>query len=294
MAKLGIVIVNYNGEKYQNDCIRSLYSMNYQNFEIIVVDSASKDQSIALLKKEFPNVHILEEHDNVGVAVGNNIGIRYSVSLNTEYTLLLNNDVELHSELISELLQKADSDTIVVPKIYYYEPNNLLWFAGGKLLWNKGSAMHVGIHEEDRGQYDKEILITYAPTCCMLIHNRIFERIGMIDEKMFMYYDDTDLCARMQENGIRLLYVPTAKMWHKVSSSSGGENSKLNVYYMFRNQLYFMKKHKNMLIFPARLYALSRAGAKYLLSPFRCKNDKYILEAYKDYFVGKMGRKDFG
>ena len=81
MAKVGIVIVNYNGEKYQNDCMKSLYMMVNQDFEVIVVDSASKVNSISLLRESYPNVHILEQKDNVGVAVGNNIGIEYSISL---------------------------------------------------------------------------------------------------------------------------------------------------------------------------------------------------------------------
>lgn len=75
MAKVGIVIVNYNGEKYQNNCIKTLYKMDNQDFEIIVVDSGSKDKSIQLLREAYPKVHVLEQGDNVGVAVGNNIGI---------------------------------------------------------------------------------------------------------------------------------------------------------------------------------------------------------------------------
>jgi len=293
MATVGIVIVNYNGKEYQNECIRSLYAMEYQDFEIIVVDSASSDDSVEMLRTEFPKVHILEQKENVGVAVGNNIGICYSKKLGTKYTLLMNNDVELDTKMLSELIKKAIGKTVVVPKIYYYEPSNLLWFAGGELVWNRGSAIHIGIHEEDKGQYDDERYITYAPTCCMLIPNEVFERIGMIDEQVFMYYDDTDFCARMQEHNIPLLYVPSSKMWHKVSSASGGENSRTNVYYMFRNQLYYIKKHKKMMKFSGKLYAIIRGIAKYILHPICCKNDKYILDAYIDYARNKMGRKDF-
>lgn len=293
MAKVGIVIVNYNGEKYQNDCMKSLYEMDNQGFEIIVVDSGSKDKSIQLLRDAYPNVHILEQGDNVGVAVGNNIGIEYSILLGTKYTLLLNNDIEVDSKLLGELLKAAQKARVVVPKIYYYEPHNLLWFAGGKLDWEKGSAVHVGIHEEDRGQYDQEKLIDYSPTCCMLIENGVFAEVGKMDEKLFMYYDDTDFCAKLAEKNISILYEPKAFMWHKVSSSSGGENSKVNVYYMFRNQLYYMKKHRDRCPWYSWIYAVSRAGAKYILHGIRCKNDKYIAVAYADYLHHKMGRKDF-
>ena len=293
MAKVGIVIVNYNGEKYQNDCMKSLYMMDNQDFEVIVVDSASKDNSISLLRESYPNVHILEQKNNVGVAVGNNIGIEYSISLGTEYTLLLNNDIEVDSKLLGELLKASQKARVVVPKIYYYDPHNLLWFAGGKLDWKKGSAVHLGIHEEDHGQYNKAKKIDYSPTCCMLIENSVFKDVGKMDEKLFMYYDDTDFCAKLSEKNITILYEPKAFMWHKVSSSSGGENSKVNVYYMFRNQLYYMKKHHNKCPWYSWIYAISRAGAKYVLHGIRCQNDKYIAVAYADYLRHKMGRKDF-
>lgn len=293
MAEVGIVIVNYNGEKYQNDCIKSLYEMENQNFEIIVVDSGSKDNSIKLLKESYPNVYVIEQDDNVGVAVGNNVGIQYSISLGTKYTLLLNNDIEVDKKLLDELLEGSHKAQVVVPKIYYYDPYDLLWFAGGSLDWKKGSAEHRGIHEKDIGQYDKEELIDYSPTCCMLIENSVFVEVGKMDEKLFMYYDDTDFCARLAEKSIPILYEPKAIMWHKVSSSSGGENSKVNVYYMFRNQLYYMKKHNKKCPWYSWIYAVSRAGVKYILHKFRCKNDKFIYDAYSDYFHHKMGRKEF-
>lgn len=293
MAKVGIVIVNYNGEKYQNDCVKSLYEMKNQDFEIIVVDSGSNDNSIQLLRNFYPQVHVLEQGENIGVAAGNNVGIEYSISLGTEYTLLMNNDVELDENLLEELLNGAQKARVVVPKIYYYDPHNLLWFAGGNLDWKKGSATHIGIHEEDQGQYDQEKIIDYAPTCCMLIENSVFKEVGKMDEKLFMYYDDTDFCAKLVEKNIPILYEPKAFMWHKVSSSSGGENSKINVYYMFRNQLYYMKKHRRKCPWYGWIYAMSRAGAKYVLHGIFCKNDKYIANAYWDYLHHKMGRKDF-
>ena len=101
---VGIVIVNYNGEAYQNECIKSLYQMKYSNFKIIVVDSGSTDNSLIILKEQFPEVIVLEQFDNVGVAKGNNIGINYSIKLGMNYTLLLNNDTEVDSLLLSKLV----------------------------------------------------------------------------------------------------------------------------------------------------------------------------------------------
>lgn len=292
-GKIGVVIVNYNGEKYQNDALKTIFASSYQNFEVIIVDSGSKDRSIELAKKEYPQIHYLLQNENVGVAKGNNIGIRYAIeTLDTEYVMLINNDIELDKETFQNLMEHADEDTITVPKIYYYEPNNMLWFAGGAMVWKKGESEHWGNFETDCGQYDIQKPITYSPTCCMLIHRKVFERIGFIDETVFMYFDDTDFCARANKAEIKILYVPQAVMWHKVSSAGGGADSKVQVYYMTRNKLYYMNKHREELKFPARIFTYSKFLVKYLISPFYKKNDRYIMKAWKDYRNGKMGRCD--
>lgn len=291
--KIGIVIVNYNGAKYQNDALRTIFDSSYKNFEVVIVDSGSKDNSIDLAVKEFPQIHVLPQNENVGVAKGNNLGIKYAVDkLKADYVLLLNNDIEIDKACIEELVKSADLNTITVPKIYYYEPHDMLWFAGGDMYWNRGEARHFGNFETDRGQYDEEKIIGYAPTCCMLIHKEVFNKIGFEDELTFMYFDDTDLCVRITDGGFSIKYVPTAKLWHKVSSSGGGMDSKYYVYYNFRNKFYFMHKYQQRLIFPAVICTYLKLATKFLISPIYKKNDKYILKAWLDYKKGRMGRND--
>lgn len=291
--KIGIVIVNYNGEKYQNDCLKTVYASSYENLDVVIIDSGSKDRSIEKAREIYPTAHYLLQEENIGVAKGNNIGIKYAIDkLHVDYVLLLNNDVELDADTINNLVNEASPDKIVVPKIYYYEPHDMLWFAGGNLVWEKGESKHRGNFETDQGQYDKKIEITYAPTCCMLIHKSVFERVGYIDETVFMYYDDTDFCARVVDIGIRIMYIPCAVLWHKVSSAGGGADSKIQVYYMTRNKLYYMDKHRDKLKFPAKPYTYIKLLTKYIISPFYKRNDKFILKAWIDYHQGKMGRCD--
>ena len=267
-GKIGIVIVNYNGEAYQNDALKTIFASSYRDFEVIIVDSASKDSSIELAQKEYPQIHLLLQDENVGVAKGNNIGIRYAIEkLDTEYILLINNDIELDRDTLKKLVYKADDKTITVPKIYYYKPHDMLWFAGGEMYWNRGESRHIGNFETDCGQYDEERIIGYSPTCCMLLHRDVFEKIGYMDEKVFMYFDDTDLCVRINDAGFRIKYVPTAYMWHKVSSSGGGMDSKVYVYYNFRNKLYFMDKYRDRLVFPARIFTYIKLLVKFILFP---------------------------
>lgn len=289
---IGIVIVNYNGIKYQNECIRSIKKMNYSNYQIIVVDSGSSDGSIEKLEAEFDDIHILCQNENVGFAKGSNIGIQYSMKMGMKYTLLLNNDVELDENLFAELVAHADERNVTVPKIYFYDPSNYLWYAGGTLEWKIGLVKHTGWNKVDCGQYDTSKRVTYASACCMLIHNDIFESVGLLDERVFMYFEDTDFCVRLGEKGYNILYIPTGKMWHKASSSTGGIGSKIQTYYMKRNQLYYIKKHRSHMkwyhIPPIYLKDLIRA----ILSVVWRKNNRMIWVGYWDYFCGRMGKKE--
>jgi GT2 family glycosyltransferase len=292
MTNVMIVIVNYNGYKYQNDCIKSLYAMDDQDFEIVVVDSGSTDQSIEVLKKEYPDVHVILAKENVGVAKGNNIGIEYSRQSGAKYTLIMNNDVEVDPKMLTELVKHADEKTVTVPKIYYYDAPNRLWYAGGSMSWTRGSGIHTGMDEEDTGQYDTLLSCTYSPSCCILIDNQIFDAVGVEDENYFMYYDDVDLCARLIDGGYKIVYVPTAKLWHKVSSSSGGNHSKTVVYYIHRNKFYFIRKYKDRVPGYAVVYKVVSLYMKYWLSLITKSNDRIVLRAYKDFKAGKMGRQD--
>ena len=241
--KVGIVLVNYNGEKFQNECIRSIKDMSYKNYEIIIVDNDSKDNSVTKARAEFDDLVIIQTGENCGVAKGNNIGIKEAIRRKCEYVLLLNNDTEVHEEMLSNMIKKANKNTMVTCKMYYYEPNNVIWCAGGKINWKRATTIHFGYGEIDRGQFDESKYIEYTPTCCLLIHRSIFDRVGLMDEKYFMYYDDTDFLARCNKLNIKTWYESTAKLWHKVSSSSGGNLSKISIYYGDRNRLYFINKH---------------------------------------------------
>lgn len=292
---VGIVLVNYNGLKFQNDCIRTLYEMDCREFEIILVDNQSTDGSVEKTREEFPKVKILEMGDNLGVAKGNNVGIKYCMEHGYEYVLLLNNDTEADSKMLSELLKvaKESEKKIPVSKIYYYDRPNVLWFAGGEINWNRGITVHYGDEVEDKGQFDEQKHIEYAPTCCMLIPTAVFDKVDLVDEKTFMYYDDVDLCVRLNDAGYEITYVPTSLLWHKVNSSSGGAKSKIAIYYNNRNRFYFMNKHKEK--FPKSAFAFTFFSRiiKVTFGRIKTPNNKYILEAYRDYKRGNMYRKDF-
>jgi hypothetical protein len=203
---------------------------------ILVVDNASSDDSVASIRREFPSVEVIVNALNLRFAGGNNVGIRHALQKGTEYVLLLNNDTTVDPEFLTELVKRAEGDPaigMVGAKIYYYSDPGRIWFAGGRIEWWKGWISHIGLRESDHGQHDTSADVDYITGCCLLVKRSVIDKTGMLDERFFMYGEDVDWCLRAQRAGFRLLYEPRAKVWHKLSVSSGGHFS----WYKNRNKL---------------------------------------------------------
>lgn len=240
MEKVGIILLNYCNYNLTIDCIKSIRQSTYQNYEIIVVDNNSPDHSGENLS-QLESIRFLQMEENLGFAAGNNRGIEVALSDGCEYVMLLNNDTVIDPNMIETLVSRADSNTVVVPKMYYFDVEgrkDILWYAGGILKYKSSDGIHIGGRQEDSKQYSVEREVTFATGCCMMIHRTILEKVGLLREEYFMYCEDTDYSIRLNKSNVRILYVPNAKLWHKVSSSSGGEMSKFIVYYVVRNKIY--------------------------------------------------------
>lgn len=240
MEKVGIILLNYCNYNLTIDCIESIRQSTYQNYEIIVVDNNSPDHSGKNLSQQ-EGIRFLQMEENLGFAAGNNRGIEVALSDGCEYVMLLNNDTVIDSNMIETLVSRADANTVVVPKMYYFDVEgrkDILWYAGGILKYKSSDGIHIGGKQEDSKQYSIEGEATFATGCCMMIHRAILEKVGLLREEYFMYCEDTDYSIRLNKSNVRILYVPSAKLWHKVSSSSGGEMSKFIVYYVVRNKMY--------------------------------------------------------
>lgn len=286
---VGIVIVNYNGENYQNECIQSILDSSYSDYFIIIVDNNSKDNSMQMLK-EFNDDRIVSiyEKENWGVAKGNNIGIKKSLELGCEYTLLLNNDTVLKKDTIQILFEQMSENKVAVPLILYND-TDLIWYGGGEFLKYKCTTKHINQKKEKCSvQYCD--YYEYAPTCCMLINNEVFNTIGLMDEKYFMYFDDTDFCMRLKKNGIPIRFCKESEIYHKVSLSTGGDMSKVSIYYQNRNRFYFYNKYNDYYPKVSFLYFNITRLIKYCMGILKHNNSVYIRKAIKDYYAGKMGR----
>lgn len=282
-----IVIVNYNTKRLLNNCIRSIKLQKYANYKIIVVDNASKDKSVRLVEENFTDIIFIKLNKNVGFAGANNIGIRYALNCGADYILLLNPDTIVESDMLRRLVDNADFKTVTSPKIFSDIKKRNIWYAGGEMDYIYGKAKHLMC-----GKEKKIFNVSFMSGCCMLIHKNIFKKVGCLEEKYFMYYEDDDFCMRLMEKGITMLYIPDAHLIHLVGGSIGGQGSALKEYYMVRNRLFFIKKYQNYFQFNV-LKAIIEVVCKDILC-VNSKTFKYRMMALLgiiDYILGKEGEK---
>lgn len=250
MAKVGLVTVLYNSNDVLEGFFKSLSPQIFKDYKLYIIDnspSAETDKVIAKYTLLYPiqeYIHI-KSSGNIGVAAGNNVGIKAALEDDCEYVLLLNNDIEFEQyDLIKEMYNYANAnhEEFIIPKILYYDSRNI-WMAGGYLNKFRATSIHVGENRIDSEEFNQPKYFGYAPTCFMLIKASIFQEIGLMDEKYFVYYDDTDFIYRATLNKYKIYYMPKYKILHKVSSSTGGSESSFSIYYGNRNRVYFIKKH---------------------------------------------------
>lgn len=225
-----MIIVNYNGKLLLKECLTSLRKQSYNRgeFETIVVDNGSNDGSVEYIKREFPEVSVIENRRNLGFAKACNSGIRYSSG---EYIALLNNDTEVDRNWIEELANAVSLNEDVAlgsSKIKLYG-TNIIGSAGG-CLNIFGHPIDRGFGEEDKGQYHHYAFVTHASGCAMLVKRDVLKKVGLFDEDIFLYHEDVDLSWRAISLGFKIIYVPTAVVYHKLSRTIG-EDSPLKVYY---------------------------------------------------------------
>jgi GT2 family glycosyltransferase len=282
-SKVGVVTVTYNSGRVIDPFMDCILKQDYEDFVLYVIDNCSSDATLRQVKRyQDSRIVVIANQNNVGVAEGNNQGIRAALLANCEYVLLINNDTEFEADLISNLFQgsrryKCD---MIVPKILYHDQPNIIWYAGGGFSRLRGySSPHWGMGCRDTGQFDTPCQIGYAPTCCMLVHREVFRHVGLMDARYFVYFDDTDFCFRARKNGQKLYYMPSVQLLHKVSSLTGGTESSFAVWYKTRNHVYYLVKNLGWLhcLYYLPLYQLKIAAK--LLTGWLSVGDFRVSEA---------------
>jgi hypothetical protein len=236
MSLVSIIIVNWNAKEYLKGCIDSILSQTFTDYEIILVDNASSDDSVVFVEDNFPEVKIIKNNSNIGFAGGNNIGIEAS---NGKIIALLNPDTIVDKDWLSILInvmKSSEKISAVTGKMYYLGDKygkNTVFCTWSKV--NPYSASPYNFHDDE--PISK---VDYLSGAAMIIKKDVLGEIGLMDPDYFLYFEETDLCARMIRSGYDLLYVPSAIVWHEVSPLS---NSIKKIYYMERSRIRFTLKN---------------------------------------------------
>lgn len=263
--KVFIILLNLNGYQFTRDCLQSLRSINYSNYEVIVVDNGSSDNSGVLIGDQFPEVRLVRSEKNLGFSAGNNLGIEAALKLRADYVLLLNNDTVVDADFLTHLVGAGEGNTqvgILGPKIFYASEPNRIWYAGGYVRSSSGTCGHVGWNEIDDGnRFFCTEETGWVTGCAILVKTRVLQELGPLDPSLFIYCEDIDFCLRARGVGYRCVFVPGAKIWHKVSQTCGLDSS-FTLYLGTRNHLTWIKRH---IPFPHKATALAFTLMKKML-----------------------------
>ncbi|MFA6888680.1 MAG: glycosyltransferase [Candidatus Woesearchaeota archaeon] len=295
--KVSIIILNWNGKQDTDDCLISLKKLDYNNYNIIIIDNGSTDDSVAYLKAKYPQVTILENKVNLGFTGGNNVGIKEAIKNGTKYVILLNNDTVVDKNMITEMIkgyQFGENVGLVGPKVVYYSNDKKIWCAGGHYNKFLGKGKMYDHYTRKKKNLENITGVDWISFCVVMIKTEVFEKIGLLDNDFFFNSEDLDFCRRAVKNKFTCVYTPKAIVKHKISQDSGGLNSSFNIYYQVRNTLLFYKKNRSLLGFCVSLIYYLLLSIPYRMFTFlkegNGKKIKYFGYGITDFLKGNYGK----
>ncbi len=290
MQKVSVIIPNYNGEQYIRTCLDSLAAQTLKEVPVIVVDNGSKDQSVQIIREEYPYVTLLELDTNYGFCRAVNEGIR---AAQTEYVILLNNDVRVAEDFAEMLVQTMDADAALFScqaKMLQMDRPELIDNAGDfytALGWavTRGKDMRSEL-------FEARTSIFSACAGAAIYRRRLFEKVGYFDEKHFAYLEDVDIGYRARLAGFQNAYEPSAIVWHKGSAVTGSRHNAFKVRSAARNNLYLI--YKNMPLWQFWInFPLLLTGwtVKFLFFLTKGLGGAYISGLWQGILMARKGRK---
>lgn len=254
-SRIAIVLLNWNNTADTLSCIESLRKLTFQGFQVIIVDNNSESSEFAKLKAGSADELILRQKRNLGFAGGCNNGIRWALRNGFEYVWLLNNDNVVEPESLARLADAMDSDPdigIAGGIMYGTQDVSRIQMAGGVIDPNTGRGQMLGHGEIDSGQFSRTFDVDFVSGGMLLARAKAICEVGLLDERFFMYYEDTDWGLRMRAHNWRVVSVGTARAWHKDRASAGARKP----YYLQHGYFLFLYKNfRRSLPHAMRLYA---------------------------------------
>lgn len=283
------VVLSWNGREDTLACLESL-----RGIETVCVDNGSTDGSADAVAERFPDVELIRTGVNLGFAAGNNVGIRRALDRDADWVLLLNNDALVEDGIVEALERAASArpDAGVLACKVLFADSGRVWFSGASFDPILGRSRHTGFGGTDEPGEPGELGDTVRATGTgMAVSRAAIERAGLLDEELFLYAEDLEWCLRIEAAGFAIVYVPDARVRHRVSASTGGAGSPTMSYYETRNMLAVVERHRPL---PRGATGLRRAlvVAPRILQNVRRPQSAYAaVRGWRDYRRGRMGRR---
>jgi hypothetical protein len=239
------IILNTNRREDTLECLHSLATQTYSDQQIIVLDNHSTDGSVQAIQDAFPEVQMIAIQENLGYAGNNNVGIVEALKQQADWILVLNEDTVLAEDCLEKMVQVGESDPqtgIVGPMVYHHNEPGVIQSAGG-ILTKNWNGLHLGQNETDTGQFAEPYVVDWISGCAIMLRRKVIEQVGMLDERFFYYWEETEWCVRTGKAGWRLMLAPEAKIWHKGVQRNYTPKPSLS-YYDTRNHLLLLYKHR--------------------------------------------------
>lgn len=289
---VAVIILIWNGRDDTVECLESLRLDQYSNKRVIVVDNGSSDDSLKVIKSNFPEVAVIETGENLGFTGGNNVGIRRAIADGADYVYVLNNDTTVEPDSLSALVDAAErmpTVGLLAPVMHYFEPPRDIWFAGSQIALSKGLAFHDNSRNPNRN--DSPYEVPWVSGCAMLMPCKLADDLGGFDDRYFLTSEDVDLSLRVRQAGYSVVTVPAARIYHK-GGKSGKRISGIGYYYVVRNKLLLVKSHCGSSYLFAALRIIGfhfwdvvrqRQGSKVRMRYFRSMLDAVYDHAFHRY-----------
>lgn len=328
MAFILTIILNWNCAKDTMEAVDSVIASETvsDSIDIFLVDNGSTDDSAIVLEKYFSQkcyevievkrledvkidrkgtkkIFFYKSKENLGFTGGNNVGFRFALMHGYDFVFLLNADATVDKDCImtcGKCLAQPEIG-IVGPKIYYYDyygKRDVITFAGGIIDKKTGKVTRLGKNQiANDKRFDKNYQVDYIEGSALMVKTHVLEKIGFFDESYYLYWEDTDLCARAREKGYKVIYVGNAIAWHKDKPNVGDKITPKYIYYITRNRLLWAKKHSSFLermcVILHSLYILVRKSVSHFVrKPQHKKTDNLLamIYAHIDFFTMKFGK----
>lgn len=301
---VAIILVNWKQYAVTADCIRSLQQVMGIKYDIILIDNKSEDNSAEMFNRHFPEIRLIEANANLGFAGGNNLGIAYAVRENYDYIMLLNNDTIVEPDFLTPLISYMEQhpDTGVIQPLIYFQHDR-------SLVWNGGSYYNRWLSRAHTPGYNKRLQpnstslqeVDWVTGCAFFTRASIFQELGMLNDRFFMYYEDVDLSFRIKKAGYRLMYQPESIIYH-IAGRSGKEAEKrkegfihpITHYYNLRNRIWMVRKYTKPHFIPTSVLYHSFYIASvmiYFILRGRFAKLKAAIRAVKDGLKEKIRRQ---